>query len=464
MKRLLILAALALLAACDGQTPAKAPASGADTVPSAVAPSGSAPAANTTPAAQESVGVNTAVQPAVQTHSQGESAWRAAEVQGTVRYLDEITTAEAAQLKIGFRDNSTFSVGANTHLTIDRFVYDPKPGVTGVGVSVVKGVFRFASNGGDQSQAPEQESFRTPSAAIGVRGTMFEAAVGTVAVELFGDWAGGLRLADDPQTATVIVLREGVIEVRTEERTVTLRIPGQAVAVVGKRVSDPFRLNPRAGKRLTDRLPPFDGDRPPPPIPPAYILPTPIPVPVNPASPPSLQGPRGAGGRPSAVLPGTTVPVQPRPQPSGPPLTGPVRSGPTVTTPQPQLPGRTLPGVTSQTVPQTPPTRPQGGPTRPATTTTAQPTATVPTTAPPKSQSPATAGPATTTTTQPAPTTTAPPKPKRPSLKGLLPSITITPNGPTVGTPSTGGRKPTTKQPTTKQQPPPPPTTAPPKP
>ena len=246
LKRGLGLVALCALAGCGAPTPAKSPAA------SAGAASSSAPAAAPS---QETVGDNAVVQSTVTTHSLGEPAPRPAVVRGPVRFLDDVATGAASALQVAFHDNSALSLGADTHLTVDRFVYDPAPGAAGVGVSVAKGVFRFASNGPGGRQ--DSESFRTPTAAIGIRGTLFDAAVGPDVLPILAGDALGIKPGDDPATAALIVLRQGAIEVRTTERTVMLRVAGQAVVVSGHQVSDPFYLRPGPNRRLLAKLPPF---------------------------------------------------------------------------------------------------------------------------------------------------------------------------------------------------------------
>jgi len=263
----LVLVSLLALTACGAKTSptpptgaaSAAPASqAAATSPSAAGPAASAPApVAQTPALQQTVGANAVVRNTVVTQSVGETSRHPSQPQGPVRFLDQITTGDAALLEVAFRDSTTLSVGADSRLSVDRFVYDPSPGAAGVGVAVVRGVFRFAS----QRPGVEQESFRTPTAAIGVRGTLFDAAVGPQALDILGDWTGDARPADNPATAALIVLRQGVIEVRTAERAVTLRRPGQAVVVSGRHVSDPFYLSPGPDQRLRGRLPALPGYR-----------------------------------------------------------------------------------------------------------------------------------------------------------------------------------------------------------
>src|SRR5579862_7700222 len=61
---------------------------------------------------------------------------------------DRIETGERSQAQLMLLDKSTFTIGANARLTIDRFVYDPnKRSLT---ASVAKGAFRFMSGRPDR--------------------------------------------------------------------------------------------------------------------------------------------------------------------------------------------------------------------------------------------------------------------------------------------------------------------------
>lgn len=205
-------------------------------------------------AAQTPVGVNALVDNSVQTRSAGESGWRPSVVDGTVRQADAIVTGADSRLLIRLRDQSVLTVGANAALNVDRFVIDTETDPAGVLVSMARGAFRFVS--GSRGAERERVAFRTPTATIGIRGTIIEAAVGSEALELLDGEAGTSVPGDEPDQAAVIVLVEGEIEIEVDGVRRIVSEPGQAVAVRGRRVSEPFRLSPEAGQRLAGRLPP----------------------------------------------------------------------------------------------------------------------------------------------------------------------------------------------------------------
>ena len=61
----------------------------------------------------------------------------------TVIFNEEITTDAKGLVQILLLDGTTFTVGPNSQLTIDEFVYDPDSGDAKVVASLTKGAFRF---------------------------------------------------------------------------------------------------------------------------------------------------------------------------------------------------------------------------------------------------------------------------------------------------------------------------------
>ncbi len=211
-------------------------------------------------AAQTRVGVNATVENSVRTRSVGDRGWHPSVVNGAVHQADAIVTGDASRLSIALLDQSVLTVGSNASLTVDRFVIDTEADPAGVLVSLVQGAFRFVS--GSRGAEPERVAFRTPTATIGIRGTIIEAAVGTEAVNLLDSEGGTAVPGDDPEQTALIVLVEGEIEIEVDGQRRIVSEPGQAVAVRGRRVSEPFRLSPEAGQRLAGRLPPRESGGP----------------------------------------------------------------------------------------------------------------------------------------------------------------------------------------------------------
>ena len=87
-----------------------------------------------------------------------------------VVFNEEITTDAAGLVQILLLDGTTFTVGPNSQLTIDEFVYNPETGDAKVVASLTKGVFRFV--GARTSQAEGGATVRTPVGTIGIRGAV----------------------------------------------------------------------------------------------------------------------------------------------------------------------------------------------------------------------------------------------------------------------------------------------------
>lgn len=85
-----------------------------------------------------------------------------------VVFNEEISTDSAGLVQILLLDGTTFTVGPNSQLTIDEFVYDPNTGDAKVVASLTKGVFRFV--GARTSQTEGGATVKTPVGTIGIRG------------------------------------------------------------------------------------------------------------------------------------------------------------------------------------------------------------------------------------------------------------------------------------------------------
>ncbi len=172
---------------------------------------------------------------------------------------DRIETGQRSQAQLMLLDKSTFTIGANARLTIDRFVYDPNH--RSLSASVAKGAFRFMSGRPDRGV---DASIGTPVSTIGIRGTIVEGVVGSEAVAIASrEPALNAQLKSDPETASLIVLRgpgggnkvhaePGSITVTASNRTVALDRPMLAAYVPepGATPIGPFTLSADGLRRL----------------------------------------------------------------------------------------------------------------------------------------------------------------------------------------------------------------------
>jgi hypothetical protein len=179
---------------------------------------------------------------------------------------DEVRTGAASQLQILLLDRTTFTVGANARVAVDRFAYDPSANSRSTGVSVARGAFRFMS-GRSLGRPSGPANVRTPVATIGVRGTIFEGVVGEEAIRIAGrEAAVGKKVKARKDEASLIVLRgpgprtqgdtrPGAIDVTVGDRTVTLDRPGLALYAprVGAPPIGPFPIS-QAGLQALQSL------------------------------------------------------------------------------------------------------------------------------------------------------------------------------------------------------------------
>ena len=214
--------------------------------------------------AATTIGINAAIRNTVVTRAATDTAPRAAVLRARVSLGDQVQTANASMLQILLLDRSNFTVGANARVTLDRFVYDPQRSASAVGVSVAKGAFRFISSKSVRN-LPGKTAITTPVASIGVRGTIFEGAVGPDAVTIARLEAGAAGGKIDPATATLVVLRgpgatptepSGAIDVTVNGEVVSLDRPGMALFVPGpnQKAIGPFSLSDRGLLALHDLL------------------------------------------------------------------------------------------------------------------------------------------------------------------------------------------------------------------
>jgi len=84
---------------------------------------------------------------------------------------DAIKSGQRSGMQILLLDETVFTIGPESELVIDEFVYDPRTNAGKLSAEITKGVFRFVS-GKIAHQKPEDMNVKLPSGTLGVRGTM----------------------------------------------------------------------------------------------------------------------------------------------------------------------------------------------------------------------------------------------------------------------------------------------------
>src|SRR5215475_1699826 len=132
-------------------------------------------------AVAQTVGAAGAVNP------QAQSGDRVLQVGSNIIFRERISTSTSGSTQVIFVDKTTLSVGPNSNILIDEFVYNPNAGSGQMTVTLTKGAMRMV--GGNVSHT-QGATIKTPLATIGVRGGVatvkHDAKGGTQAINHFG--------------------------------------------------------------------------------------------------------------------------------------------------------------------------------------------------------------------------------------------------------------------------------------
>lgn len=120
----------------------------------------------------------------------------------------KVRTGIHSAADLTFHDGSTLVVGPRSEVTLDRFAFDPESNVVRGSIRAARGLMRFASGSANLNL-----TIRTGVATVEVRGTGFDFLV--------------------KRNATEIVVREGTVEVMSQDGTNTLE-EGQVLSVSGR--------------------------------------------------------------------------------------------------------------------------------------------------------------------------------------------------------------------------------------
>ncbi len=186
-----------------------------------------------TVAAPVNIGVAAAVRGSVKAAAPG-AAGRVVETGKPVYAKDRVTTGPEGKLQILLLDQTSFTIGANSEMVLDEFVYDPNTNAGKVSATIAKGAFRFVT-GKVARREPSNMKVGTPVGTIGIRGTI----------------AGG---AVDGQEGTFVLLgpgsdnnadeKAGGISVGNEKGSQNVEQDGWGVTVkAGEAPSEPFKLS-----------------------------------------------------------------------------------------------------------------------------------------------------------------------------------------------------------------------------
>jgi hypothetical protein len=129
------------------------------------------PALMSVPASAQIAGVTAAVNPEASRTPPGQAV-RTVVLGDNIVQNEKIDTTGAGLVQILLADGTTFTVGPNSSISIDRFVFDPNAGTAEVTATMTRGVFRFI--GGRTSKTQDGVRLNTPVGTVGIRGGMVD--------------------------------------------------------------------------------------------------------------------------------------------------------------------------------------------------------------------------------------------------------------------------------------------------
>jgi hypothetical protein len=118
-----------------------------------------------TMAEAQQVGTAAAVNPAAQ--ARGSGGARTIVIGQSIAHRERIQTTSAGSVQLLFLDKTSMTIGPNSDLAIDEYVYDPNSNTGKLAATLTKGVMRFV--GGQISHAGNAQ-VTTPNAVVGIRG------------------------------------------------------------------------------------------------------------------------------------------------------------------------------------------------------------------------------------------------------------------------------------------------------
>lgn len=148
---------------------------------------------------------------------------------------DLVSSGEDAAIRIIFADGSNLSLGEESDIVIDEFIYDPSASLGKFGLEIIEGVFVFVS-GAIAEENPDGVLVTTPTASLGIRGTTV---AGRVSSE---DLGTTISLLEDTDGST------GQVVVTNEAGSVILDQPNSTTHVISSGIlpRDPIVLPNKA--------------------------------------------------------------------------------------------------------------------------------------------------------------------------------------------------------------------------
>lgn len=150
---------------------------------------------------------------------------------------DRIVTGGESGLQILLLDETTFTVGPNSNLVIDEFVYNPESGEGSLAASITRGALRYVSGNVARENADRVRIDLPAGATLSTRGTST-----LIFTDGTNTWVVNLGQGPDNNTGQ----SSSSVTVSGDGQSQTIYRPGWAVKIDGDgNISDPFPLDPQ---------------------------------------------------------------------------------------------------------------------------------------------------------------------------------------------------------------------------
>jgi len=172
-----------------------------------------------------------------------------------------IDTADNSASHVVFQDHTQLSVGPQSSVVLDRFVFDPDPSKSAVAVSIAKGVARFSTG-----LLPKPDyAITTPSAQIGIRGTVLTITVSAAKATTVSVESGTALVTGRGVTVTVEAGYSTLVRFGQPPTQPVPSPPPPAITVqmdaLLLQASGPAKVGTRAGVRASGvEMPQLDGN------------------------------------------------------------------------------------------------------------------------------------------------------------------------------------------------------------
>lgn len=191
------------------------------------------------------IGVAAAVRGKVQAVAPGQAVGRVIGSGKPVYLNDHVTTGADSRLQLLLLDETAFTLGPNSDMVLDEFVYDPKTSSGKVSAQITKGAFRFVT-GKVAQHKPSDMKVGLPTGTIGIRGTM-------VAGVVNGQDADIMLVGPGPQNNANE--RPGGITVTSYGRSVDIDASGYGTTIRGGGApSAGVRFSPQQSGAILNQL------------------------------------------------------------------------------------------------------------------------------------------------------------------------------------------------------------------